>query len=146
MKYLGDNKIKSYQWFIIILALIIITLFIVYWFFNKTLNNIVIIISSVTLFLIISYLYSKVYCICYNKNYFFISNIYKEKKELTEDFTRIEKIWLFPFLLRIRFKRNSYFFLTQSSNTLKVILPYQKVSLADELTLKIKKELGSFYE
>jgi hypothetical protein len=139
---LGSQKIKSYQLFLIF-STVLVEGFLVYFFIIDISIELAVIIGlSLTLFLFLSIIYSKVYCIIFDKEYFYVSNLFFSRKEDFRNFKRIEKTLVFPFLYKICFINKKYYFMVDTTKA--YFEKYTgKNNTVEELTLKIINSINT---
>lgn len=138
----GDNKITYYQKFVIVLGVILLCSFTFlsligdnpyYYYFP-----IIIAIS----FLVIIILYSKIYSVKYNTEYFYLSNLFKKERIDTSQFIEIRKVKLIDFLFFVVFKEKSFLIMIKSEDIIKNFFKFRN-KYAEELTQSIKKTINT---
>src|SRR6056297_436897 len=118
---IGDTKIKFYQKALIIISIITLFVFFSAWIFGYT--NIRIPIYSLFMFIPLNLFYIKICEIKFDKDFFYIENIYRKIKIPANEFVRIDEIKIFSITYKIKFKSSSYLFFITSSDS------YKKLSL-----------------
>jgi hypothetical protein len=138
---LGDSKIAYYQKLIFVIGAVLLLFFT---FISLNSNNkyyyyFPFIIFA--LFSIISFLYTKVYGIKYDSDYFYISNLFKKEKVCSSHFIKIRKVIHIDFLYIAVFKDNkSFVFMVKSQDILKYFFNYRDKHI-NELTQKINQTI-----
>jgi hypothetical protein len=138
----GDNKITYYQKFVIVLGVILLCSFTFlsiisdksyYYYFP-----IIIAIS----FLVIIILYSRIYSVKYNTEYFYLSNFFKNERIDTSHFIEIKKVKLIDFLFFVVFKEKRFLIMIKSEDIIKNFFILRN-KYAEELTQNIKKTINT---
>ena len=140
MNGIGDPNIKYYQKFSIAIGIIIFGVFSAFWFFNSIEDEVILLI--ILFFALIVFLYSRIYVIKYDDNYFYISNIYREIKVPVDEFEKVIEVIYLPLIYKINFKSSSYLFMINSSTVYKKFFSFGGKNTDDKLTDEIKKNLN----
>ncbi len=140
MNFIGDSNIKLYQKFLIFLTIFVLVLFLLDYFFSSS-GDIWLIISVSIFFIIINFIYTKIYLIKYDKENFYISNIFKKHVISVKEFEKIEKLFYFPIFYRIKFNNKSFIFLIKTSEIFKIFFSFEKIEekLTEEILNNINK-------
>jgi hypothetical protein len=131
---IGDTRITYYQKFIIIVGVILLILFTL-----LSLDNNYPFIIVLT-FSIIIFLYSKVYSIKYNSEYFYVKNLFKKEVLSATQFVKIRKVKFIDFLLIAVFQEKSFLLMIKSEDIIKNFFK-SRSKYAEELTQTIKKNV-----
>jgi hypothetical protein len=140
-KEIGDTKISHYQKVILIVGVLLLLLFTLLAFLSNNNNYSYFPIVIIVMFSIIAYLYSRIYSIEYNAEYFFVSNLFKKEKIQISQFLEIKKVKFIDFLYIIEFKEKEYFFMIKSEEIIKNFFRF-KNKYAEEMTQQIKKTVA----
>lgn len=139
---LGDSKITYYQKLIFVIGTILL-LFFSFISFNSN-NHYYYYFPFIifVLFSIISFLYTKVYGIKYDSDYFYISNLFKKEKVCASHFIKISKVKHVDFLYIAVFKCNkSFVFMVKSQDILRYFFNFRDKHV-NEMTQKIIQTIG----
>ncbi len=131
---IGDTNIAYNQKNIIIVGVILLMLFPLLPFDNSYLIMIILIFS------IIIFLYSKVYSIKYNSEYFYVDNLFKKDIISATQFIEIRKVKFIDFLLIAVFQEKSFLLMIKSEDIIKNFFK-SRSKYAEELTQTVKKNV-----
>lgn len=138
---LGDSKIAYYQKIIFVIGAISLLFFTFISLNNNNPNYYYFPFIIIALFSVISFLYTKVYGIKYDSDYFYISNLFKKKKVCATDFKEIRKVLFVDFLYIAVFKNNmSFLFIIKSQDILKHFFGFRDKHIED-MTQKINQTI-----
>ncbi|MBR8534940.1 hypothetical protein KDU71_05155 [Carboxylicivirga sediminis] len=116
-KVIGSEKVKYYQINLIAIAIFMLIILLPFCFFDKDGYNFIILIICMTLVLSFNFIYSRLYKLEFNREFFKLSNLFTTKKEAFADFIDITIVTKLPFILCIRFKgRRKYFFMLNAKD------------------------------
>ena len=139
-KILGDNKIIWYQQLLIFSGVISVLIFSIATITTRNVNYLFITIILIIFLLLV--LYSKLYNIEYDKDRFYIRNLFNKNEQRNSEFIEIKSSLIIPFIYTIHFRDKKYYFMKSSKEYYKNLFKsnYQYVK---ELNEKIKNEINS---
>lgn len=90
--------------------------------------------------MIIIFLYSKIYSIKYNPEYFYVDNLFKKEIISSSQFIEIRKVKFIDFLLIAVFQEKRFLIMDRSEDIIKNFLKSRK-KYAGEITQTIKRNI-----
>lgn len=138
---LGDNRVIYYQKYIIIVSILSLLFFITVSIAYRNINYLFISFFVTVLCTILILLYSKIFCVKYDSNYFYLRNLFFKKRISSSHFVQIKKVKFLDFLIVIVFKERRFILMEKSDDFLKNFLK-SNADYSEEMTLKIKENIN----
>lgn len=140
LNVVGDNKISKYQLIIIVIGVILVLLFSSLSIIYKSTDFLFAVGFIIAFFSLLTLLYSKLFSIKYDEQYFYIQNIFAYDKINASEFRAIKPVKFVDFLFKIKFVQKSFLFIITSDDFFKNVFRSKKMQ-TKEIEQKIIQNL-----
>ena len=139
MNTIGHKSLKIYQKTALVISTLIMIIMIILWIYKHVDYDMV--IFPLIMLGLINFLYSKLYRIDYDENYFYLDSIYRKRKIPVNEFDKIKDVFFLPSIFRIKFNSDSFLFMISDSMAYKKFFSISDKRTDEKLNQKIKETI-----
>jgi len=140
LNLVGDNKVSKYQIIIIAIGVLLVLLFSSLSVIYKSADFLFVVGFIIVFFSILILFYSKLFSIKYDKQNFYIQNIFAYYKINSSEYRAIKPIKFVDFLYKIKFDKKTFLFIITSDDFFKNFFRSKKIQ-TKEIEQKIIQNL-----
>lgn len=142
IKKIGENKIIGYQKLIIGISCFLLLIMLPVYFFDRTTSGLLIILFGIFFSALVLLNSSRFFDVKIDSEYFYIKNLFINRKIRTDEFETIRVVHIFPYTIKIIFKNGSSYKLKLSAKeTVTAIIFSGKQELSRRLKIQLKPKL-----